>query len=191
MDERSAMVDGIQHTHRYWMPAGVGLLDATRARPSVGSCWYAAITIGARHCHRIRLCGGDCALCDSRGFFGTALIYGPSPGPIPIGPLPLVGALYSFLVWPAGPCSAVSNSSGRMVRNISLTSSGSRTVFCSFTRIPAGVKIKPRHRASLLSRLLVMYPARTNRATVMLIVDRPTPMCSASFDRVVGRVACR
>ena len=35
------------------------------------------------------------------GVLGTALIYGPSPGPIPIGPLPLAGALYSFLVWPA------------------------------------------------------------------------------------------
>jgi membrane protease YdiL (CAAX protease family) len=34
------------------------------------------------------------------GFLGTALIYGAAPGPIPIGPLPLVGALYSFLVWP-------------------------------------------------------------------------------------------
>jgi membrane protease YdiL (CAAX protease family) len=34
------------------------------------------------------------------GFLGTALIYGSVPGPIPIGPLPLVGALYSFLVWP-------------------------------------------------------------------------------------------
>jgi membrane protease YdiL (CAAX protease family) len=35
------------------------------------------------------------------GFLGTALIYGSSPGPMPIGPLPLGGALYSFLVWPA------------------------------------------------------------------------------------------
>ena len=34
------------------------------------------------------------------GFLGTALIYGSTPGPIPIGPLPLVGALYSFLIWP-------------------------------------------------------------------------------------------
>jgi membrane protease YdiL (CAAX protease family) len=34
------------------------------------------------------------------GFLGTALIYGSAPGPIPIGPLPLAGALYSFLVWP-------------------------------------------------------------------------------------------
>jgi membrane protease YdiL (CAAX protease family) len=34
------------------------------------------------------------------GFLGTALIYGSAPGPIPIGPLPLVGALYSFLIWP-------------------------------------------------------------------------------------------
>src|SRR5882672_9358136 len=34
------------------------------------------------------------------GFLGTAVIYGSAPGPIPIGPLPLVGALYSFLVWP-------------------------------------------------------------------------------------------
>jgi membrane protease YdiL (CAAX protease family) len=34
------------------------------------------------------------------GFLGTALIYGPALGPIPIGPLPLVGALYSFLIWP-------------------------------------------------------------------------------------------
>jgi uncharacterized protein len=34
------------------------------------------------------------------GFLGTTLIYGSAPGPIPIGPLPLVGALYSFLVWP-------------------------------------------------------------------------------------------
>jgi membrane protease YdiL (CAAX protease family) len=34
------------------------------------------------------------------GFLGTALIYGSAPGPIPIGPLPLIGALYSFLIWP-------------------------------------------------------------------------------------------
>jgi membrane protease YdiL (CAAX protease family) len=34
------------------------------------------------------------------GFLGTALIYRSAPGPIPIGPLPLVGALYSFLIWP-------------------------------------------------------------------------------------------
>jgi membrane protease YdiL (CAAX protease family) len=34
------------------------------------------------------------------GFLGTTLIYGSAPGPIPIGPLPLVGALYSFLIWP-------------------------------------------------------------------------------------------
>ena len=34
------------------------------------------------------------------GFLGTALIYGSAPGPTPIGPLPLVGALYSFLIWP-------------------------------------------------------------------------------------------
>jgi uncharacterized protein len=34
------------------------------------------------------------------GFIGTALIYGSSPAPIPIGPLPLSGALYSLLIWP-------------------------------------------------------------------------------------------
>lgn len=34
------------------------------------------------------------------GFLGTILIYGPASGPVPIGPLPLLGALYSFLVWP-------------------------------------------------------------------------------------------
>jgi membrane protease YdiL (CAAX protease family) len=34
------------------------------------------------------------------GFLGTALIYGSTPTPVPIGPLPLAGALYSFLVWP-------------------------------------------------------------------------------------------
>jgi membrane protease YdiL (CAAX protease family) len=34
------------------------------------------------------------------GFLGTTLIYGSAPGRIPIGPLPLVGALYGFLVWP-------------------------------------------------------------------------------------------
>ena len=34
------------------------------------------------------------------GFLGTTLIYGSVPGPIPIGPLPLAGALYSFLIWP-------------------------------------------------------------------------------------------
>lgn len=34
------------------------------------------------------------------GSLGTMLIYGSSPGPIPIGPLPFAGALYSLLVWP-------------------------------------------------------------------------------------------
>jgi uncharacterized protein len=34
------------------------------------------------------------------GFLGTTLIYGSAPGPMPIGPLPLGGALYSFLIWP-------------------------------------------------------------------------------------------
>jgi hypothetical protein len=60
-----------------------------------------------------------------------------------------------------------------------------------WVRTPAGVKVRPTHRASFLSRLLVMYPPRTNRATVMSMVDRPTPMCSANFDRVVGRMACK
>jgi len=30
----------------------------------------------------------------------TKIYSAPSLGPIPIGPLPLVGALYSFLIWP-------------------------------------------------------------------------------------------
>ncbi len=34
------------------------------------------------------------------GFIGTVLIYGSAPAPIPIGPLPLLGALYSLLIWP-------------------------------------------------------------------------------------------
>jgi membrane protease YdiL (CAAX protease family) len=34
------------------------------------------------------------------GVAGTALIYGDAPPPVPIGPLPLWGALYSLLVWP-------------------------------------------------------------------------------------------
>jgi membrane protease YdiL (CAAX protease family) len=34
------------------------------------------------------------------GFLGTAFVYGSSPGPIPIGPLPPAGVLYSLLVWP-------------------------------------------------------------------------------------------
>jgi membrane protease YdiL (CAAX protease family) len=36
------------------------------------------------------------------GFLGTALIYGAQPVPVPIGPLPLVGTLYSLLIWPVG-----------------------------------------------------------------------------------------
>jgi membrane protease YdiL (CAAX protease family) len=34
------------------------------------------------------------------GFVGTALIYGSAPAPIPLGPLPLLGALYSLFIWP-------------------------------------------------------------------------------------------
>jgi len=34
------------------------------------------------------------------GFIGTVLMYGSIPGPIPVGPLPLLGALYSLLIWP-------------------------------------------------------------------------------------------
>jgi membrane protease YdiL (CAAX protease family) len=34
------------------------------------------------------------------GFIGTVLIYGSAPAPIPIGPLPVLGALYSLLIWP-------------------------------------------------------------------------------------------
>jgi membrane protease YdiL (CAAX protease family) len=34
------------------------------------------------------------------GFIGTVLIYGSAQAPIPIGPLPLLGALYSLLIWP-------------------------------------------------------------------------------------------
>jgi hypothetical protein len=36
------------------------------------------------------------------GFIGSALIDGLAPAPMPIGPLPLPGALYSLLIWPAG-----------------------------------------------------------------------------------------
>ena len=64
--ERRAMVDGIRHADRYWMPAGVNLLDATRARPAVGSRWYTASTVGARLSHRTRLCGRDSTFCDAR-----------------------------------------------------------------------------------------------------------------------------
>ena len=48
--------------------AGVFLLrgDATRARPSVRSRWYAASTIGAQLSRRTRLCGRDSAFCDTR-----------------------------------------------------------------------------------------------------------------------------
>src|SRR6202142_183007 len=89
------------------------------------------------------------------------------------------------------PCSAVSSSLAGIARNISLTRSGSRTVLCSLIRAPAGERVKPRHRASVLFLPRKIYPPRTNRPTVMLIADLPTPMCSASCDRVVGRVACR
>jgi len=34
------------------------------------------------------------------GFIGTVLIYGSAAAPIPMGPLPLLGALYSLLIWP-------------------------------------------------------------------------------------------
>jgi membrane protease YdiL (CAAX protease family) len=34
------------------------------------------------------------------GFIGTVLIYGSAAAPTPIGPLPLLGALYSLLIWP-------------------------------------------------------------------------------------------
>lgn len=82
-------------------------------------------------------------------------------------------------------------SAAGIARNIFLTSSGSRIVFCSFTRTPARVNVNLTERASSLSRSRAMYPPRTNRATAMLIADRPTPMCSANFDSVVGRVACK
>src|SRR5271154_2764711 len=83
------------------------------------------------------------------------------------------------------PLSAVSSSRAGMERNIFFTSSGSSTVFCSCTRAPAGVSVKLTHRASPFSRLLRMYPPRTSRLTVMLIVERLTPRCSASFDGLV------
>jgi membrane protease YdiL (CAAX protease family) len=35
------------------------------------------------------------------GFIGTVLLYRSSPAPMPVGPLPLLGALYSLLIWPA------------------------------------------------------------------------------------------
>jgi membrane protease YdiL (CAAX protease family) len=35
------------------------------------------------------------------GIIGTALIYGSAPAPVPMGPLPLSGALYGLLIWPA------------------------------------------------------------------------------------------
>ena len=63
--ERRAMVDGIRHADRYWMSAGVSFLDATRARPAVGSRWYTASTVGARLSHRTRLCGRDSTFCDA------------------------------------------------------------------------------------------------------------------------------
>jgi len=89
------------------------------------------------------------------------------------------------------PCSAVSSSAAGIERNISFTSSASSTVFCSLTRTPAVVKVRATHRASFLPWLRAMYLPRANRATMMLMVERLTPKCSASFDRVVGRVACK
>ena len=100
MVARSAMVDGIRHADRYWMPAGVNLLDATRAGPSVGSCWYTATRLGRDFLIGLAYAAGILPFAMLGGLLGTALIYGSAPGPIPIGPLPLVGALYSFLVWP-------------------------------------------------------------------------------------------
>ena len=35
------------------------------------------------------------------GFIGTVLLYRSAPAPMPVGPLPLLGALYSLLIWPA------------------------------------------------------------------------------------------
>jgi membrane protease YdiL (CAAX protease family) len=34
------------------------------------------------------------------GFIGTVFIHGSAQAPIPVGPLPLLGALYSLLIWP-------------------------------------------------------------------------------------------
>src|ERR1700688_3918749 len=99
--------------------------------------------------------------------------------------------IFAYFARDSMPCRAISNSREGIKRNISFISSASSTVFCSLIRTPADVKVKPTLLPSCLSRQRAMYPSRVNRVAAMLIVDRPTPMCSANFDRLVGRVACK